>query len=165
MATERMPLFVIRPAEMDDAPSASDVLRRSITGLCTVDHRDDPMILERWLANKTPETVRGWIAARGHTVLLAERDGSVAGVGGVTHAGEITLNYVAPGARFAGVSTAMLATLEKRLSRQGVRRSRLASTATAHVFYRNRGYVDVGLSVACGSMTEYRMTKQLRGNP
>jgi hypothetical protein len=30
---------------------------RSIAELCVLDHRNDPAILARWLANKTPEIV------------------------------------------------------------------------------------------------------------
>ena len=153
--------LAIRPAEISDATAACDVLRRSISALCTADHKGDPAILERWLADKTPETVRGWIVACGHTLLIAERAGAVVGVGGVAAAGEITMTYVAPIARFQGVSTALLAALEDRLREQGVARSRLSSTATAHGFYRNRGYVEVGRSVAFGSLTDYHMAKQL----
>lgn len=158
----------IRPAEIADATVACAVLRRSITELCSADHQGNPAILDRWLANKTPETVRGWIAACGHTLLIAERTGLIAeradavvAVGGVTAAGEITLIYVDPSARFQGVSTAMLAALEDRLRDQGVARSRLSSTGTAHGFYRRRGYLDVGRSVVFASMTDYHMAKQL----
>jgi GNAT superfamily N-acetyltransferase len=153
--------LAIRPAELRDATAACAVLRRSITELCTADHRGDPAILDRWLADKTPETVRGWITACGHTLLIANRADAVVAVGGMTAAGEITLNYVDPSGRFQGVSTAMLAALEDRLREQGVARSRLSSTATAHGFYRSRGYLDVGRSVAFGSLTEYHMAKQL----
>jgi len=153
--------LAIRPAELRDAAAACAVLRRSITELCTADHHGDPAILERWLANKTSETVRGWIVACGHTLLVAERAGAVIAVGGTTDAGEITLNYVDPIARFQGAGTAMLAALEDRLREQGVSRSRLSSTATAHGFYRNRGYVDVDRSVAFASLTTYHMAKQL----
>jgi hypothetical protein len=47
----------IRDAETEDALAACQVLRRSITELCISDHRNDPTILGRWLANKTPENV------------------------------------------------------------------------------------------------------------
>lgn len=153
--------FAIRPAALHDATAACAVLRRSITELCTADHRGDPSILHHWLATKTPETVRGWIVACGHMVLVAERADAVIGVAGMAVAGEITLIYVAPAARFEGVSTAMLAALEDRLREQGVARSRLSSTATAHDFYRKRGYLDVDRPVAFGSLTTYHMAKQL----
>jgi hypothetical protein len=47
----------IRDAVPADAAAACAVLRRSIVELCGLDHRSDPEILARWLANKTPEIV------------------------------------------------------------------------------------------------------------
>jgi hypothetical protein len=43
--------MVIRDAVADDADEASAVLQRSIAELCGADHRNDPAILSRWLAN------------------------------------------------------------------------------------------------------------------
>jgi hypothetical protein len=45
----------IRNAVPEDAAAACEVMRRSIAELCVADHRNDPAILERWLANKTPD--------------------------------------------------------------------------------------------------------------
>jgi hypothetical protein len=61
----------IRDAVVADAPAACDVLRRSIAELCGADHKGDPAILERWLANKTPESVASWMTQPGNSVLLA----------------------------------------------------------------------------------------------
>jgi hypothetical protein len=47
----------IRAAVPEDALAACEVMRRSISELCEADHRNDPVILGRWLANKAPETV------------------------------------------------------------------------------------------------------------
>jgi hypothetical protein len=47
----------IRDAFPEDAAAGCEVMRRSISKLCGADHRDDPVILARWLANKTPEIV------------------------------------------------------------------------------------------------------------
>jgi len=132
----------IRPALARDAGAACDVLRRSIGELCARDHHDDPALKQAWLANKTPATVRRWITAPGGQVLLAEMDGKVVGVGAATARGEITLNYVAPEARFRGVSKAVLAALEAWLVGQGVARASLSSTETAHAFYLAAGYCD-----------------------
>ena len=50
--------------------------------------------------NKTLEIVGSWIIKPGNSVLVAFADESIVGVGAVTDAGEITLNYVSPDARF-----------------------------------------------------------------
>jgi hypothetical protein len=67
--------------------------------LCVADHGSDPAILNAWLANRTPETVAAWAAQKGSSLLLAVEGDAILGVGSVTDAGEIALNYVAPDAR------------------------------------------------------------------
>lgn len=132
----------VRMAVEDDAEKACEVLRRSIEQLCIADHRNDAPALQAWLANKTPENVRAWMRAPGQCMMIAEENGAILGVGAARAAGEITLNYVAPEARFRGVSKAMLAALEGWLRGQGVARARLFSTRTAHRFYRSASYED-----------------------
>jgi hypothetical protein len=71
----------IPDAAPEDAPAACDVLRRSISELCSADHHDDPVILGRWLANKTPEIVASWIVNPGNSVLVAVESGTILAVG------------------------------------------------------------------------------------
>lgn len=134
----------LRIAKEDDAGDACAVLRRSIEELCVIDHGNDAHTMQRWLANKTPENVRSWISAPGQRVVVAEENGQIFGVGAATAAGEITLNYVAPEARFRGVSKAILAELERYLREQGRTRSTLSSTQTAYRLYQAAGYRDAG---------------------
>jgi GNAT superfamily N-acetyltransferase len=134
----------IRDAVVEDAAAACRVLRRSIAELCAADHNNDPAILKKWLGNKTPDTFATWIVQPGGSVLVAVEDGKILAVGGVTDHGEITLNYVAPEARFRGVSRAMLRALEERARERGNTRCTLLSTATAHRFYKANGYADDG---------------------
>lgn len=134
----------IRDAVIEDAPAACLVLRRSIIELCTADHGNDPEILRRWLANKTPEIVASWIARAGSSVLVAVESEAALAVGAVTDAGEITLNYVSPDARFRGVSRALLGALEARAVARGNMCCRLHSTETARRFYHAAGYREDG---------------------
>ncbi|WP_407160227.1 GNAT family N-acetyltransferase [Bradyrhizobium sp. STM 3557] len=155
--------MIIRDATPADAKQACQVLRDSIVELCSADHRDDPVILSRWLANKTPDNVAAWAVASGRALLVAVEDGAILAVGGLTHAGEITANYVAPAARFRGVSSAMLAALEQRAAAHGAASCTLLSTETAHRFYLARGYRDEGPSVGkFGTAASYSMVKPLR---
>ncbi len=152
----------IRDAVLADAPAACEVLRRSITELCAADHRNDPAILERWLANKTPEIVASWIAQPTSSMLVAVEGRIILAVGAVTDAGEITLNYVSPEARFRGVSRAMLGALEARAAERGNTRCTLISTATARRFYRAAGYVEDGPPQGkFGTTGSYPMSKPL----
>lgn len=136
--------FEIRDAVEADADAACEVMRRSIAELCLADHHGDSKILGAWLANKRPEIFRAWLTRGNQSYLLAIEDRRVLGVGAVTDAGEITLNYVSPDARFRGVSHAMLAALERRARERGNGECRLTSTTTAHRFYVARGYVETG---------------------
>jgi GNAT superfamily N-acetyltransferase len=152
----------IRDAIAEDAPAACLVLRRSISELCGADHGDDPMILARWLANKTPEIVASWIARPDNSLLVAVERGAILGVGSVTDAGEVTLNYVSPDARFRGVSRPLLGALEARATERGAARSVLTSTETARRFYHGCGYVEDGPPLdKFGAHSSYPKSKRL----
>jgi N-acetylglutamate synthase-like GNAT family acetyltransferase len=152
----------IRRARIEDAPAACDVLRRSITELCVADHHDDPAILQRWLANKTPQIVASWIARPGNTMLVATEDDTILGVGSVTDTGEITVNYVSPDARFRGVSRALISALENRAVQCGNTRCYLTSTETARGFYHRAGYSEDGPPAGkFGTSGSYPMSKAL----
>jgi GNAT superfamily N-acetyltransferase len=128
----------VRLATPEDAVAACDVLRRSITELCEADHKNDPAFLAHWLANKTPENVRAWI--EGSYLYVAEEAGEIVGVAGLSNTGYITLNYVAPNARFKGVTKALLNAVEQRAMELGCSTCTLQSTKTAEQFYRGAGY-------------------------
>ena len=151
----------IRDAVPADAAAACQVLRRSIAELCLADHHSDPAILDRWLANKTPEIVASWITQPGSSMLVAE-GAAILAVGAVTDAGEITLNYVSPDARFRGVSRAMLRALEARALERGNSRCTLLSTETARRFYHSAGYVEDGHAQGkFGTTSGYPISRQL----
>lgn len=151
----------IRRAVPEDGEAACSVLRRSITLLCTADHRDDPVILAHWLANKTPAQLRGWIASDQQSVFVAVEDDTVLGVGSITSAGRIGLNYVAPEARFRGVSKAMLASLEAQARRYGMAQCVLESTATARRLYLSGGYAQIAAPIRMFGTASYPMAKRL----
>lgn len=151
----------VRDAIPEDAPAACQVMRRSIAELCGADHRNDPSVLERWLSNKTPEIFQSWIRSD-NSLLVAVEDDSILAVGCVTDAGEITLKYVSPDARFCGVSGALLAALEDRARERGNRRCILKSTETARRFYLERGYSEEGPADGkFGTTSGYPMSKRL----
>jgi GNAT superfamily N-acetyltransferase len=133
----------IRRAEALDAAAICAVVRASITDLCVPDHKGDADILERWLDNKTPQTVARWIANPDNVMLVAVEGEHVLAAGCIKRSGEIVLNYVATEARFRGASSAMLEALEAEARELGLQRCTLESTTTAHRFYLSRGYVDV----------------------
>ena len=154
----------IRDAVPDDAFAAGEVMRRSITELCTSDRGNDPIILRRWLSNKAPEIFRSWIRPREFgSGSRRYRNRQYPWVGCVTDDGEITLNYVSPDARLRGVSTAMLAKLEKRAIERDNGTCRLESTETARRLYRARGYSEDGpAGLKFGTSSGYPMSRRIK---
>jgi hypothetical protein len=63
------PRMEIRDAQPEDAHSACEVVRRSISELCAADHGNDPTVLSQWLKNKTLGNVASWIARPDNSVL------------------------------------------------------------------------------------------------
>jgi GNAT superfamily N-acetyltransferase len=152
----------IRPARIEDAVEACEILRRSITELCQADHRDDSQNLEAWLSNKTADNVRSWIANPNTYIVIATEGATTIGVGAVTSSGEIILNYVSPAARFRGVSKAILKWLEAKALKLGNARCAVTSTETARRFYLSAGYLQRGSpTISFGRITGYPMVKQL----
>jgi len=152
----------IREAGVEDAVEACQVVRRSIAELCRADHQDDPIILEEWLSNYTPDNMRTWIADSSTYVVVATEGAAIIGVGAITSSGEIILNYVSPDARFRGVTKAILNKLEARARGLGNKTSTLTSTETARRLYLSAGYVQFGPpEPGIGKGSSYRMSKQL----
>jgi GNAT superfamily N-acetyltransferase len=151
-------VITIRPASLDDVPAMSAVLIASITELCVADHKNNPAALASWLANKTPEAVARWLDYPQSHLLVAERDGEIAAVGSYSDDRKILLNYVSPSHRFAGVSKALLAAMEKRL---GPGEARLDSSATARQFYRDAGWAENGPPEPYQFVPGYPMRKVL----
>lgn len=143
----------------------SRVLIASITTLCADDHEGDPERIAAWTANKSSDGVALMLANPDLHLFVAERDGVVLGVGAVNASGVIGLNYVAPEARFSGVSTALLQRLEDALAEQGHREGRLESTRTAQRFYERRGWQQQGPRHSGRMVNGYPMHKALPARP
>ena len=146
----------------DEAAEICAVVRQSIEQLCLADHDANPAILDRWLASKTPDRVKGWIDSNPLGVIAAVDPGGIAGVGTVLLDGRIAVNYVAPWARFRGISKALMAAMESRAIQLGHTACTLTSTVTAHEFYRRYGYVDDGEPVSSfGGKPAFPMRRNL----
>lgn len=130
----------IREARKTDARAAIEVLRQSISELCKPDHKGDPDAVAQWLSNKTEHAWAAWVDRDDAAVYIAEKNSEIIGVGMASARGEVLLNYVKPEARFAGVSKAILHTLEGYLRETGATESFLESTVTAKRFYESQGY-------------------------
>ncbi len=153
-------LSSFRQATPADAELACQVLRQSISELCVLDHRNDPLTLDEWLKNKTPENVRGWFSDPDKYCVIADIESEVSGVGSITAAGEIGLLYVVPQARFMGLSKGMLVQMEEWALNRKLAKVSLLSTGTAKEFYELQGYHSNGEPTKCfGELIGYPMIK------
>ena len=105
-------------------------------------------------ANKTETSIGGWIGSAHHIALVADREHAVVGFGLLNRSGKLALLYVAPAARFAGISKALLATLEQEAIDAGIKDISLESSMTARRFYQRCGYVSAGDPVAGFGITK-----------
>ncbi len=142
----------------------SRVLMNSILGLCAADHDNDPAKLAAWLRNKSPSNVAAMLANTDMMMFVADAGEAILTVGAITRAGDIALNYVAPEARFSGVSKLMLARLEAELFALGYAEGRLEATATAKTFYEKAGWLADGPQASGRMVNGYPMRKALAAN-
>jgi GNAT superfamily N-acetyltransferase len=153
-----------REARPEDSDGMSRVLIESIAHLCHPDHRGDSALVESWTANKTPAELVRWVTNPANHLYVIEEEDEILCVGAFSDAGEIQLNYVAPKARFSGVSKLMLENLEDEMRERGIRNAHLNSTETAHRFYLSAGWVDDGSDAdrpVLFGLRAYPMTKTL----
>jgi N-acetylglutamate synthase-like GNAT family acetyltransferase len=151
----------LRLANVADSNVIATVLRRSIIELCVLDHGGDEHVLEQWLKNKTPSTIKSWIEDPDQFLVVAEDQGIILGVGGASTKGEITLNYVHPDYRYTGVSKAIISFIESKLCKAELRQTTLTSTQTALNFYKSLGYRESAGPLTWGKLVGYSMEKLL----
>ena len=154
----------MRLAQEADTAAACEVLRRSITECCVADHRGDDVLMQSWLANKTPDNVHRWLTAGSACFVVAESGNEIVGVAMLLECGEITLCYLTPEARFQGCGKKLLSALEDQARRLGLSNLRLQSTKMARDFYRRNGFEDSGPAESRHGIRSFPMTKALR-NP
>lgn len=160
MSHQRLDM-VIREARGDDAAEMSRVIIASIAKLCRPDHGDDSAIVENWTANKSPGDLARWHNDQSKHMYVADCEGEILCVGAFNDAGEIQLNYIAPKARFSGISKSMLGHLEDEMRARGMAEGRLTSTETAHRFYLSAGWTDMGAPEEMFGTRCYPMAKRL----
>ena len=154
----------IRTTTISDAKAACHVLRRSIAECCEEDHHNDPILLDAWLHNKNPESVRSWLQSPGGFSIVAMVEAAVVGFALSSPSGEIMLCYVLPEVRFTGAGKAMLRAIEANASAADVQSLHLESTCTARAFYLRSSFVPSGPPCVAFGMEAHPMSKQLVAN-
>jgi N-acetylglutamate synthase-like GNAT family acetyltransferase len=151
-----------RPAIEEDADHAIDVLRRSITELCVLDHQNDMPTLERWLSNKTRGNFVRWLGDPESHLVVATSATAIVGVAALHRSAEVRLCYVHPNFTHRGVGSSLLSAVEAQARRCGVEELTLTSSLTARAFYERCGYAPAGPSTnAFGVLQAYPYSKLL----
>lgn len=153
----------VRAATAEDVAAMCDVLRESIAVCCEADHHGDPVVVSRWLANKTVENVKQWIAAPDSVALVALRGDDMLGVA-LLSGQDLALCYVVPRALYQGVGKALLQSVEKEASARGVEVMTLDSTKTAFSFYSRNGFTACGPVRKWAALEAQPMSKRLLSN-
>ena len=151
----------VRRTKPEDAAAACRVVRDSIKQCCAEDHEGDPMRLDTWLSNKTPDNFLAWIQRDDLCCFVAEDEAGVVGFGMVSAAGELLLCYAASSVRFQGVGKAMLQEMERWAVAVGLTGLRLESTKTALPFYERHGFKASGPATTFAGMGGQPMSKRL----
>lgn len=153
-------LIETRNASASDATAICDVVCRSISECCAADHQNNPVALEAWLENKTPENVSAWVQSA-NAIAVAATDGNCLVGFALSIGDELALCYVLPEALHRGVGKALLQTVESRALSQGIRTLRLESTRTARGFYERNGFIVSGPPQVWAGMEGFPMAKIL----
>lgn len=150
----------IRRADPQDATEICRVLHASIRRLCVEDHQNTESTIEFWTANKTEETIRGWVLNDDNLTWVNDQgNGQLGGVAMANNAGHILLLYVAPDLAGRGLGTLLMERLESDLHEHGVAELRADSTRSALEFYKRRGFTWDGSAETFGPLTSYPIKK------
>ena len=155
-------MISVREALSGDAEAVTEVVHRSITQSCAMDHHNDPYTLAKWLENKTPQQFVSWLSNANNFCVVAHLNERLSGVGLLHRGGEVRLFFVAPDAQHQGVGKAIHAVLEEKAALWGLRVVHLQSTALARQFYQALGYRSSGpATLRFGSLQCYPYEKML----
>ncbi len=152
----------VRPATVNDAEAACEVLRRSIRELCVADHQNNEVTLNAWLENKTTKNIAAWVTSPQSYSVVALRDSDISGFAMVSRDGSLRLCYLIPEIQYLGAGKAMLSALEAEAARWGLKSLHLESTKSAKTFYERNGYASTENPIgSAGAQTAYPMRKNL----
>ena len=132
-----MDAFTIRPATPAEAEALCALHKASVRSLCLGAYTADE--IEAWLRDREPASYRQAMTAGGETMLVAERDGAVAGFASIKETMLFGL-YVDP-VRGRGSGRILLQAVEEEVRRRGAAVLSLQATLNAVPFYRKHGYM------------------------
>ena len=157
-------MYKVREAIPSDSAKACEVLRRSISEICSLDYNDQSVI-DEWLANKTESNVKKWIqSAKSYSVVCTNND-LIVGFGVITLEGEVVLIYLVPEALHKGNGKLMLEAMEERIISEGIEEIYTVSSITAKSFYERNGFTKNGAPLLVGNIEgDFPLIKKVSPN-
>lgn len=138
-----MAAFTIRPATLADAEALCVLHKNAVRSLCLGAYTAEE--IEAWLREREPAGFRHAMTQGGEAMLVAERDGAVAGFAS-SKATMLFGLYVDP-AKGRGAGQVLLQAAEDGIRRGGAAVLSLQSTLNAVPFYRKHGYMRQARSI------------------
>ncbi|WP_025113199.1 GNAT family N-acetyltransferase [Pseudomonas sp. H1h] len=130
----------ICPAKLADAGIISRIIERSIRLGCALEHRNDPQLLNRWIAQHCADFISAQLADPHCYLNIALLQGKPVGVGMAMVSGDIGFCHVQPEWFRRGAGRALMTDLEGWLRIRAVPQVNIVSTRTGAAFYRYLGY-------------------------
>ena len=157
-------MYKVREAIPSDSAKACEVLRRSISEICSHYYKNQSVI-DEWLANKTESNVKKWIQSdKSYSIVCASND-LIVGFGAITLEGEVSLIYLVPEALHKGNGKLMLEAMEKRIISEGINEIHTVSSITAKPFYERNGYIKNGEPLLVGNIKgDFPLIKRVSPN-
>lgn len=133
----------ICPAKPADAGIISRIIERSIRLGCALEHRNDPQLVNRWIARQSSDFISARLADSHCYLNIALLQDKPVGVGMATASGDIGFCHVQPEWFRRGAGRALMMDLEGWLRIRAVPQVSIASTRTGAAFYRHLGYCEL----------------------
>ena len=157
-------MYKVREATPSDSVEACEVLRRSISEVCSHDYNDQSVI-DEWLDNKTESNVKEWIQSVKTYSVVCTNDDLVVGFGLITLEGEVLLLYLAPEALHKGNGKLILEAMEQRIISEGIEEIYTVSSITAKPFYERNGYTENEAPLLVGNIKgDFPLIKRVSTN-
>jgi len=157
-------MYKVREAIPSDSTKVCEVLRRSISEICSLDYNDQSVI-DDWLENKTETNVKKWIQSVNSYSVVCTNDDLIVGFGLITLEGEVLLNYLVPEALHKGNGKLMLEAMEQRIILEGIKEIYTVSSITAKPFYERNGYTENGAPLLVGNIQgDFPLIKRVSPN-
>lgn len=88
--------FKIAKASSRHIKEINQLIIRSIIEICIADHKNQYVLIQAWISNKTPKNIATWIS-NNYAYIAINKSNIIVGFIMMSKRGEILLNYILPG--------------------------------------------------------------------